>query len=599
MAPLSVPHLAMLEGVLVSEYVPHLPPLLDQSKPTAQQVKKNLSRAFAAFALSKLCDIGQKEAAMSVVDDFDDHGIDAVFYHATSETLVIVQAKLKASETFSQDEALAFCQGVRKLISQDFTGFNEHLVKRQTELEDAITSCSQIELVIAHTGSGISLHAKAAIADLIADTSHGEERFKGTVTDYDAARVVADLQATQAYPRVDATLVLQTWSSESAQRQTYFGLLPISDLVKLHLTFDKALYAKNIRTYLGQATEVNVAIRRTLATEPEKFFYLNNGVTALCERIDPKENKKAGKRLKLTGISIINGAQTIASSAQFVRSNPEQDISLARVLITLIKADGDSEFGKAVTRARNHQNPVQLANFAALDDEQERLRRDLALIGIHYVYKAEGPEGTHDPNRIRIDEAAQALALTQIDPRFAIWLKKEPAQLLDTDRDPYKALFMPNLTAYKLANAVRVFRYLQMRMVVEVATASGAEKLAYKHGLFGIGFVLAKRVARQVDSAALIDASKISSALSVEFDSLRQSLWNIVEPRTVTKGPLSLFRNQGEALPIIRDTMIENFGLDTDPAIAPLRAKVTYGELYPQALFGYLASKAPQIGNLT
>ena len=393
-------------------------------------------------------------------------------------------------------------------------GFNANVLKRQTDLEDAVASCSHIELVIAHTGAGISLHAKTAVADLIADDTHGEERFKRLVTDYDAIRVVADLQAAQAYPRVDATLVLQSWSSDAGPRLTYFGFVPVSELVKLHVLHDKALYTKNIRTFLGQNTEVNTAIQGTLGSHPEKFVYLNNGVTALCERIDPKENRKASKRLKLTGVSVINGAQTIASSARFVESNPQRDISSARVLITLIKADGDGEFGKAVTRARNHQNPVLLANFAALDDEQERLRRDLALLGIHYAYKAEGPDGTHDPDRIRIDEAAHASALVQPDPRFAVWLGKEPAQLLDTERDPYKAIFASKLTAFQLANAVRVFRYLQRRMVTEVATATGAEKLTYKHGVFGLGFILTKRVAKAIDGAVLIDSAKILSALS-------------------------------------------------------------------------------------
>jgi len=45
--------------------------------------------------------------------------------------------------------------------------------------------------------------------------------------------------------------------------------------------------------------------------------------------------------------------------------------------------------------------------------------------------------------------------------------------------------------------------------------------------------------------------------------------------------------------------MIEHYGLTGDSAIAPLKAKVTAGELYPQALFAYLARKAPQIGKLT
>ena len=54
-----------------------------------------------------------------MVDDFDDYGIDAIYYQAASETLYLFQGKLKASEELSQDEALSFCQGARKIIKQD------------------------------------------------------------------------------------------------------------------------------------------------------------------------------------------------------------------------------------------------------------------------------------------------------------------------------------------------------------------------------------------------------------------------------------------------------------------------------------------------
>ena len=95
-----------------------------------QQRRKNLSRAFSAFALNRICGISVNDAVAAVVDDFDDFGVDAVYYHARSETLYLVQAKLKASEQFTQDEALAFCQGIRKLIKQDFTGFNKNVQDR-------------------------------------------------------------------------------------------------------------------------------------------------------------------------------------------------------------------------------------------------------------------------------------------------------------------------------------------------------------------------------------------------------------------------------------------------------------------------------------
>jgi AIPR protein len=163
-------------------------------------------------------------------------------------------------------------------------------------------------------------------------------------------RVVKDLQSAKAYPRVDATLVLRLWDSQQEPLQTYFGFVSLVDLAKLYQKHGLALYAKNLRNPLGHTTEVAKAVRETLETRPNYFVYFNNGVTALCERIDPKDNKKAGKRLNLTGMSVINGAQTIAVAAHFMAENPEHDISGADVLITVIRADSDNEFGKSVTR---------------------------------------------------------------------------------------------------------------------------------------------------------------------------------------------------------------------------------------------------------
>jgi len=600
MAPLSADYMALLETALARDFVPHLPPLQDQTKPADQQTKKNLSRAFSAFALHKLCEIPPTDAAAAVVDDFDDFGIDAIYYQGSSETLFLVQGKLKASETFSQDEANAFCQGARRLIKQDFTSFNGHVTNRQAEIEGELEACSHIQLVIAHTGAGISNHAETAINDLLNDEDHGEERLKKTTVDYGSDRVAADLQAGQAYPRVDANLTLHDWASSMAPRKSYFGLVKVGDLVSLHERHGKALYAKNIRVFLGQTTEVNRSIRETLATNPADFMYLNNGVTALCEQIAPKNGARDKKKFKVTGLSVINGAQTIASSARYALENKGADISAASVLVTLIKSDSDEAFGKAVTRARNHQNPVLLANFAALDDQQERLRRELAYLDIHYAYKAEGPDNAQDPKRIRIDEAAQALALLQPDPRYVVWLKKEPAQLLDTESIAYQNLFNAKLKGIELANAVRALRYIQSRMLAEARAANGPERLTYKHGGYCLGFVLVKRISQAIAGAALIDEAKLKTELGAAFDLARQTLWGAVQPKTALKGPLAIFRNQADAIPLLRDVMIDHYGLGADPAIAPLKAKVVLTDSYPQkALFDFLSAKAPQIGNIT
>jgi hypothetical protein len=593
----------MLHGVLDGEYVRHLPPLLDTRRPPNEQQNKNRSRAFSAFALHNICGISSQDAAQAVVDDFDDYGVDTIYYHGMTETLYLIQSKLKAAEEFSQQEALAFCQGVRKLLRQDFDGFNKNIQDRVVEVEDGLDNCSHIQLVIAHTGAGISKHAKDAIEGLLTDESHGEERLRQEVIDYNSKCVVAHLQGSKAYRRVDTELWVQKCTKVDDPRITYFGLVKLLDLVGLHEKHGDALYEKNIRTFLGQKTEVNTSIQQTLANKPEEFLYLNNGVTALCQEIHPKGEKKSKggrRRLVVRGLSVINGAQTIASSAALHGDDPTKDISAAKISVTLIKADSDGDFGKSVTRARNHQNPVLLANFAALDDEQERLRRDLALIGIHYAYKAEGAETVADSKRIRIDEAAQALAMLQPDPRYVVWLKKEPARLLDTASDQYKTLFGSSVTAFQLANAVCFNRYAQSHIAEEVMYTSGQERLAYKHGNYALAWILAKQATTAINSAAMLDESRLGNLLSMDiaFDGLRQTLWDATRMAIVTKGPLALFRNQTDTIPLLEKVLIQHYGLTTDPVVEHKRRQQKSGQPYPEELFAYLVSKAPQIGNL-
>ena len=584
--------LAMLETALESRYLPHLPPLLDTRKSPAEQRTKNLSRAFSAFALSSLCDIPAQKAAQAVVDDYDDKGLDVIYYHGATETLYLIQGKYKKSETFGQDEALAFCQGVRKIIKEDFDGFNQNVLNRRIEIEDAVANCSQIKLVITHIGSGVSQHAKDALQELLDDEAD-EERLCRPWTDFDTAKVVAALHASQAAKKIDEVLGLLKCQKVDNPKLTYFGLIEVGSLIALHEAHGAVLYERNIRAFLGKRTPVNTAIRDTLASSPETFVYLNNGVTMLADTIEPKNLRGERRRLKLRGLSVINGAQTIASSAQFKMENPESNIEDAKVLLTIIKADSNGEFGKQVTRARNHQNPVESWNFAALDDEQERLRCELAHFNLHYIYKAAAFDGPFDPSRIHIAEAAQALALLHSDPRFIVWLKKEPSSLLGTGNYQYKSIFVPALTGLRLANAVKVNRFVQKRMNEEAAHSRNFERLVYTHGNYAAAWVLLKRLRKAIDSKVQLDDAQIAVELSRPFDDLRQTLQD--QTRKAYRGPLAVFRNQGEALPVLTEVAIHHYGLSADPAIQHKRGQQRRDQPYPVDLFDYLVSKAPQI----
>ena len=178
MPALDAARLALLRKALHEDYVPHLPPLLDTTKSQDDQDAKNISRALSAFALCKLCDISPKKAAQAVVDDFDDYGVDAIYFDQDSDTLFLVQSKLKAGSAFTQDEALAFCQGVKKLLDQELDAFNKNVQDRRVEIEGAIEDCSSIQLIVAHVGEKITDHADHAIKELISKESEEDDRLQ-------------------------------------------------------------------------------------------------------------------------------------------------------------------------------------------------------------------------------------------------------------------------------------------------------------------------------------------------------------------------------------------------------------------------------------
>ncbi|HHO8039104.1 TPA: AIPR family protein [Pseudomonas aeruginosa] len=596
MAALESRYMEILKNALAARFVPFLPPLLDTAKPADQQQAKQLSRAFSAFALHKLLEITPQAAAASVVDDFNDKGLDAIYYHAPTETLYLAQAKLKASEQFNQEEAQAFCSGIRLLLRQDFNRFNENVHKRRVEIEGALDACRQIKLVVPYTGDGVSRSACDALEELLNDDDLDEERLDKEAIYYTAVEITRDLLAEQAYKPVNTEITLHKYGKVEEPRKAYFGIARLNDLVDLHNKEGKALYERNIRYFLGSRTDVNQAIHATLRDDPASFFYFNNGVTAVCDLIEPKANRNGAKKFIVRGLSIINGAQTVASAAEFVTRYPNSDINGAKVMLTLIKAPADRPFGKLVTKARNHQNPVQLASFAALDETQERLRQEIAHLGFDYRYRPEAAgAGT---KIITLEEALRALASLQNDARYAVWLKSEPGRLADSEATEYQVLFAFKLAGVALVNAVlchRAIRTLVVRYEQNAAPRS-QERLIYRHGIHVITAVMMKRLRNRISAAAAIDSAAIPALISQSLDQLRQQTFDLGQQRLFGEGPLAFFRNQGNVAAFLADLMETHFALGADPALAPLRNIQNAADAYPRKrLIDYLSSRAPQL----
>ena len=130
-------------------------------------------------------------------------------------------------------------------------------------------------------------------------------------------------------------------------------------------------------------------------------------------------------------------------------------------------------------------------------------------------------------------------------------------------------------------------------MNVESGQSRNFERLVYSHGNYAAAWILCKRLRKAIDGKALLNDARISTDLSRPFDELRQTLQD--ETRKQYRGPLAVFRNQGEVLPVLVEVAVHHYGLASDPTVAHKRTQQRPGQAYPVDFFEYLVSKAPQI----
>ncbi|MDD5272787.1 MAG: AIPR family protein [Methylovulum sp.] len=133
-------------------------------------------------------------------------------------------------------------------------------------------------------------------------------------------------------------------------------LLRPQSIYELFATYGFALFYKNVRNPLLQS-QFNEDIEKTALENPAYFWYYNNGITAITYAL-PTIGKKA-ESIKLTGLQIINGAQTVYAIYRAYKSaspvKRKQMDSESLVTLRLLKSGG-KEFDLNVTHYTNSQN---------------------------------------------------------------------------------------------------------------------------------------------------------------------------------------------------------------------------------------------------
>ncbi len=181
-----------------------------------------------------------------------------------------------------------------------------------------------------------------------------------------------------------SALAKRDFLEHDGRAKAYIFLLKPRTIWALFKKYKYGLFFKNVRNPIKES-EFNKKIEETLLKRPNAFWYFNNGVTGISQFI-PEVGIHA-RKIKLTGLQIINGAQTVYYIYKaYENASPAQRKVIdadARISLRLIRSS-DEEFNLQITRYTNSQNPMSPRDFMANDDVQQRLQNESFKTNVWY-----------------------------------------------------------------------------------------------------------------------------------------------------------------------------------------------------------------------
>jgi AIPR protein len=190
----------------------------------------------------------------------------------------------------------------------------------------------------------------------------------------------------------------------------------------LHDLYEKhknALFSANLRDFLGArkvSGNVNNRIKETAENTPEKFFVLNNGITLVTKKMEIDKTKR---QVRIHGISVVNGAQTIGAIHASGTANAKNVSVLARV----ITVNQPNEMIPAIVTGNNTQNSIVAWDRRSNDPIQIRIKEEFQYRGVEYVHRR---DSTRKPKTsVFADQVGQMLCAFSGDLQTAIRAKAD------------------------------------------------------------------------------------------------------------------------------------------------------------------------------
>ena len=398
----------------------------DISQPYYVEQFPNDGQRFVAWYLRNIYGLNTVQAKDCITDGPGDKQIDAVYVDDQAQTAYIIQGKFYSGPSVDAAplrEVLSSWMLIKDLPKLQESA-NDKLQSKITELATAIEEDYHIcfELL---TTSSLTPSAQDDLAAYNKQLTEDDKLSAAIVlvdSDLLQARLEEALDHARPYInhefRVESDKVIQMQIGET---KVAIVALPLRECLRIPGIKDGSLFRKNVRQALG-SNKVNRGIARTIKNEPGEFFFLHNGITAICSAMEYTDGE-----LRVKELNVVNGCQSLSTILNCSESAKKADD--AYIMFRFYEIS-DTDRADSISTSTNSQTAVKARDLRS---------NDKFVLALKKAYEQRYPDGYfatkrgEEPNTAKYN-SAHIVYLTNLGKELIAWHSQRPTMSYSENR---------------------------------------------------------------------------------------------------------------------------------------------------------------------
>lgn len=364
--------------------------------------------AFNYWVLDKLF-YEENELIEEKIIDYHDMGIDAYEIYEDTKEVYLIQNKYYSESTSLTGEYVK-----NDFLLRAISALENGTYKKSDELQSFFTKYKK------HNDFTVYLYLFVTNNKRIKDAEDYVKRFNIEHPQYHAKIFYLDDIEEKYYGEVKEVKKNITVKVESVNKGTILNInsdsyklanvidaryvfAPVVSVYRLYRdSIEKGypIFDMNIREYLGNKG-VNKNIYRTLldSNERSNFFYYNNGITVICDKMHKIESQRSENNMNaafnIENPQIVNGCQTVNSIYEALKNVDPEDLEKefkdTFVMLKILEIDrnnlDEDSLYRNIVKFNNSQNAIDEKTFVAHSSEFRRIQIEFENKGFLLLIK--------------------------------------------------------------------------------------------------------------------------------------------------------------------------------------------------------------------